>query len=1296
MRNATRTPAIPIEYCPEILESAIILNVNLDANNAVTPERFSVMQHLYVFTRFATTSQQTTTATVARFAYAVYGQALRYNNMAEALRDLQRIHMSYMISLYSAIIPLLLAKVRAHNTGGPNRSHRHPPPDDPDAPGQPLFPPTSPSIARPVTMMNPSQPSPSQSSTPPSGSRSRPLEPPSIAAKRPRRSIAAKDIRVTPLTNADAQVIKERFPDRRRPSPALSALQTAYDAAPFDSAFEAPNGSIGHKLPENSYLIPDDMQFAKDFNSPLGEAFPLPDNSSKYDFPTMSHDDPECTPEQHERLCQLVQLFKDIFRTEIEQGGADLPSWFVHLKPGATFNFVAFRRIAGDMAKALQDKLELYSRMRVIIPILATYAHNVVMAPQKGAYRMCINYKPLNTETEDLKFPIPHLPDMLQFLKGKRVFSVLDNRLGYHQLRVHESAQRFLAFHCQYGLFTWLLCPMGPKTMPSWYTFLMSTIVFVGLIFSILICYFDDCVIATDTYEEHIAALTTVFTRLSRHKLVLKGTKCQIARPKVKFLGYIITGRTIAHDPDRIQQVMKIPVPNTANRLQTFLGLANFFHSFIRGYSIIRQPLNAMVNTKPFRWTEERLSAFHTLQRAINDIPTLFHIDHNLSIYLDVDASMQGFFGYLFQLSTSHIADHPIVNQLTLSPDDMKYHQPLGFISHAFSGPQLKWNNTVREIFGLTYCIIGFKSLLQSSHFYCRTDHKNFLQMRTSDNPIVNHCLDKLIPYFVTFIFNSGVKHCIPDNGSRALLLDAFAAHPITDPTTTATRIAHVYLGQHAPHFVHPTIPAPTLAIEPPPASSIDKDAPDADSAEDTDAPVRNELPPPRIIEQPPFPPIPEDRLAILRHHHQRIGHQGVTRTLQSLKRAGNYWPTMRTDVVRYVQSCPICQLTWRIPRASHIHRDTFESYDPFYNITMDFMGPYPADAEGNTFYCVVQDVFSRLVEIYPMPDNSSRSAAKALLEIYSRYTLPRIIGQCIPTDQGKSFIANAYKQLLAMIGAEASYTLPYRHQTTVERVNREVLRYTKVLLLSRRDDKDVTFHTIARISMRIINSSVHSDINCAPHELVYGINSPLDLPLDRDEHFQSPRPARDIIKGIVTTQLALLKLAQLHQAANTDMYLLPNMDYNRVQFRIGQLVTVTFPPPMSQPSPKTKPSVMGPFQILSRKNETYTLLDLLSNKEHDYHFSRLRLFNFADYHKITARDIALQNSQEFDVEEILDHRGDHHFRSTLQFLVKFTGYDDTYNDWLSTNAVCRHPLMPAYLDRFPILRRTVMRFSDL
>jgi len=358
----------------------------------------------------------------------------------------------------------------------------------------------------------------------------------------------------------------------------------------------------------------------------------------------------------------------------------------------------------------------------------------------------------------------------------------------------------------------------------------------------------------------------------------------------------------------------------------------------------------------------------------------------------------------------------------------------------------------------------------------------------------------------------------------------------------------------------------------------------------------------------------------------------------------------------------------------------------------MDFMGPYEADADGMTHYCVIIDVFSRYVEIFATPDCTAESAAMCLLDIYAQYTLPRIISQVIATDNAQTFIAETYSTLAKFMRAKLSFSLPYSHQTTVERVNEEVLRFTQVLCLIRRDRRDQRLRIFAKLIKKIINAAIHKDINCAPHELIHGILSPLDPPPLHNEMFPLPRPAKDITSGIIHTQLRLLREAQKYQAANTDLYLLPNMSQPQVVYRPGQLVTVKYP--AGQPK-KPRPPIMGPFQILSRDGNKYVVLDLVSNKEHEYHFRRLRLFNFSEYHNVTPRDIALMNSLEFDVEDILAHRGDIRYRSTLEFKVSFTGYDETYDDWVSTNQICRHPRMPSYLEAHPELRKTVNRFRD-
>ena len=1268
----------------------------------MTHDRFETLCHLFALSLYYDADSPTTVQRdIANFAFHTLGNALMYVSADQIQADLNVIRFCYFVSLYMAITPLMLRRLRTRLAAQKPSSK---PPDQPQPPRPPPEPPPAPTVGSAAAS--------NQSTTLP---KSAPKSKKQLRQEKSttRRSafplVPASELYIQECTAPEDFIIQDvgRVNPNQLPlnllqnshSALVCDLQKSYDIAGPDSTFDAPNGLQGHRLPDNSYEISAELDAISDFNSLPQEAFPIPEDPSKFDMPTFTHDDPEMTAEEFRQIQELLHLVRAIFAVDIPYEGADLPHFFLHLKPDAKFEARPFHRVAASLAAHVKEKLETLLRLGVIIRVLAFYANDLVMVLKKNAYRMCVNYKPVNVETEDLKFPIPHLPDLLQFLKGKKVFTVLDNRLGYHQLRVHKSIMQFLTFHCQFGSFTWRLCPFGPKTLPGWYTFLMSAIVFAGLMYLLLICYFDDCVIASDSYAQHIEDLKITLARYVQYRLTLKGAKCQIARKKILFHGYVITSLTIAHDPARIKQVMEIPPPNTAHKLQMYLGLINYFHSFIPGYSVIRKPLNSMITEKPYRWTPERRQAFNDLQQSVNRLPALYHIDYNRSIYLDVDASQIGFFGYLFQLSSATVPGHEADDQLRLNPDDMRFHQPLGFISKAFTGPMLKWNNTVREVFGITFCILGFKHLLQTAHFYCRTDHRNFLQMRSSDNPIVNHCLDKLIPYFVTFIFNNGFKHCIPDFGSRTIaLLKELSSFPIPTlnrfqacyPTATEilTAIApHSHRGQ-VPTKIWSTgdslshsglIPAKILST------------PTDPSPQDEVPQIINTLPPPIIRQSPPFPLIPEDRLKVIRHYHDRV-HQGIDKTLFAIKKAGHYWPSLRTDVVRYVQSCPFCQLTWRIPHASYIHLDSFESYDPFYCISLDFMGPFDADPDGYTYYCVIIDVFSRYVEIFPTPDNTAESAALCLLDIYAQYTLPRIISQVIATDNAQSFLGKTFTTLLRFIGASPSYSLPYSHQTTVERVIEEVLRYTRTLLLQRRDHRDQKRRIIAKLTKKIINSSVHKDTNCAPHELIHGVLSPLDpLPL-HNEAFDTPRSSKDITTDIIKTQIRLLREAQRYQAANTDIYLLPNMKNPQIIYRPGQLVTVKYPvgPPV-----KSRPPIMGPFQILSRSGDKYIVLDLLSNQEHEYHFRRLRLFNFADYHQVTPRDIALMNSLEFDVEDILEHRGDIRFRSTLEFKVRFKGYDETYDDWVSTNQICRHPLMPTYLQAHPELRTTVMNYRD-
>ena len=308
----------------------------------------------------------------------------------------------------------------------------------------------------------------------------------------------------------------------------------------------------------------------------------------------------------HEHLfTALVDSYKDIFVNDIPIEGSSLPPYELHMKPDFKFSKPHNpRRFPQAISEFILEKISELIRLGIIIAVIAAHAADLVVVMQKGKYRMCVNYTETNFGLVPFTYPIPSMKDHLIFLKGKKVYSVLDNKMGYHQLRVSPAFQYLLAFQTQHGTYTWTRCPFGPSTLPSWYNFLMTTIVFAGLLYSLAVCYFDDAVVASDSYPQHVEDLKILFDRY--RQLVLRGTKCQIAVTEITYHGHIITSNTIRHDPKRISAVFDIPLPIRPKLLQSFLGMVNYFKDFIRDYKNLHAPLNSMTTMKKLIWTSDR------------------------------------------------------------------------------------------------------------------------------------------------------------------------------------------------------------------------------------------------------------------------------------------------------------------------------------------------------------------------------------------------------------------------------------------------------------------------------------------------------------------------------------------------------------------------------------------------------------------------------------------------------------------------------------------------------------------
>jgi hypothetical protein len=235
---------------------------------------------------------------------------------------------------------------------------------------------------------------------------------------------------------------------------------------------------------------------------------------------------------------------------------------------------------------------------------------------KEGSWRMCPDFRSLNKLTIKDKFPIPVIDDLLGELSGTQFFTKLDLCLDYHQIHMKEACIPKTAFRSHEGHYEFLVMPFGLCNAPSTFQSLMNH-VFRPFLCHFVLVFFDDILIYRKTRTYHLTHVDQVLHLLSQHQLFLKQSKSSFGASKVEYLGHLVGKDGVRVDPKNIESMQDWTHPKTLKILRRFLGLAGYYHKFVKNYEKIATPLTALLKKNSFTWTPSTAQSFQTLNMAM-------------------------------------------------------------------------------------------------------------------------------------------------------------------------------------------------------------------------------------------------------------------------------------------------------------------------------------------------------------------------------------------------------------------------------------------------------------------------------------------------------------------------------------------------------------------------------------------------------------------------------------------------------------------------------------------------------
>ena len=618
--------------------------------------------------------------------------------------------------------------------------------------------------------------------------------------------------------------------------------------------------------------------------------------------------------------------------------------------------------------------------------------------------RLCIDYRALNRYVKECRWPIANSEYLLSKLEGSSYYAQIDLAKGFLQCRVREEDQKYLAFISPSGLYTFTRTPFGLKTSANAFMYCLDST--LNGVQNTLI-YMDDCVAFGKTEQECLQAFESLMKALHKDGWQVAVNKCVLGARRIKVLGHIVSEEGVEVDGEKVKSITEFKRPENVSQVRSFLGICSYYRKYIFLFSKLAKPLTYLLQKGiDFTWNEKQQEAFEELKKALVTAPILRHFYPDLPTVIHCDSSDFGCGGALMQVEGGK-------------------ERVVAYCSRSFSVSEQKLAAIEREFLGLLFCLERFRCYVYLRPFkvVCDSDPLTSLRYATDKNPKLLRWAMRLREFNYEMIFRPSGANKVADGLSRIVPRE-------TEIDKRQEMSMPMDMEAELPSIIA------FLGVSEVDWESMQKQ--DEECNKIREEVQRGKEMPFKVVEDLVYhmgqkgrqlyvPKAWRRKVLNLHHDHVLAGHMGIKGTMKKIKE-NMWWPRMKQDVFKYVQSCDACQRAKRpIRKQPGLLRPIVPPGSPGEYLAWDITGPLPTTSVGNSYIIMSICLLSKFVIARPITDGSAESVVRFFLEnIVSTFGSPKYI----LSDCGASFLSAKTKAVLQSVGCKGLKTSAYAPST--------------------------------------------------------------------------------------------------------------------------------------------------------------------------------------------------------------------------------------------------------------------------